>query len=146
MDPKLKMRLVIRSAGLLLLLVSFIGPWFTYYYWTTEETCAKPNVRLGCYTSRVLSINASVVNIISGGGAPWFLLLPTLPYLSTLLLFLIGEEPVLERYHRAAWAFAAVTSLTLAFQNLTFWGPKLGVVVAGAMLAWEKLDEFYRLD
>ncbi len=152
MDPEIKTKTVIRAAGVLLLLVAFMGPWYFDIHWATQETCPDPFVwKGGGLCTRLVSINSFVWDIITGQSTTWHLLLwemlpyfsalLALPYLSTLLLFLIGEHWWLYRCHYLAWGLAAVAATLFTHTNWRnhqiLWGAGLGTVVAWGIFLWE---------
>lgn len=157
-----------RVAALVVLLVAIMGPWmFDRLSVPGQYACSDPNVRLdddfcGSPVSLISWLGAAfgprgmVVELLSGSGGEYeprdivgsclfvcFLLLPALPFLSTLPLLLRGERRGLWVFHLTAWGLAAAISVFwLAADwhgavSLRLWGAWLCAGVAVAMLAAE---------
>lgn len=131
-----------RVAALVLLLVALMGPWFADSHPATEETCTAPLIWLGDGRCACLvSFMGSLENVTSNEDSFWILwLTPVLPFLSTLLLLLMGERRWLWVFHLAAWGLVAIFSLFFFIVgNMFTWGDGLGAVAAVATLAGEIL-------
>jgi hypothetical protein len=137
-----KLKTVGRVAALLFLLVAFMGPWFADSHPATEQTCRPPLIWLGDGRCACLaSFLGSVKNTFAGQASLGMLSLPpALPFLSTLLLLLLGERRWLWVFHLIAWGFTALYALFFFFVgNLYTWGDGLAAVVAVATLVGEIL-------
>ena len=137
-----KLKNVGRVAALLLLLVAMGGPWFADSHPATEQTCRPPLVWLGDGRCACLeSFLGSVKNTFTGQASlGMFSLPPALPFLSTLLLRLLGERRGLWIGHLIAWGLTALFALFFFFVgNLFTWGDGLAAVVAVATLVAEIL-------
>ena len=112
-----KLKTISRVVALVFLLVAMVGPWFTDSHPATEETCTIPLVWLGNgYCACLVSFMALVKAVILGQSSLWLLCLPpVLPFLSTLLLFLIGERRRLWISHLIAWGVIVIYSFFLFF-------------------------------
>jgi hypothetical protein len=79
--------------------------------------------------------------VTSSQSSLWILgLPPALPFLSTLLLLLVGERQWLWVCHLTAWGLVAIYSLFFFIVgNLYTWGDGFGAVVAVATLVGEIL-------
>ena len=137
-----KLKTVIRVVALLFLLVALMGPWFADSHPSTEERCRPPLIWLGDGRCAGLeSFLGSVKNIFTGQASLGMLNLPPLlPFLSTLLLLLLGERRWLWVCHLTAWGLVALLSHFFFFVgNMYTWGDGLGAVVAVATLVGEIL-------
>ena len=107
-----KLKTIGRVAALLFLLVALMGPWFADSHPATEERCRPPHIWLGDGRCVCLeSFMGSVKNTFAGQGSLGMLSLPpALPFLSTLLLLLMGERRWLWVCHLTAWGFIALYS------------------------------------
>jgi hypothetical protein len=85
------------------------------------------------------SFLGSVKNAFTGQASLGMLSLPlALPFLSTLLLLLLGERRWLWVFHLTAWGFTALYALFFFFVgNMYTWGDGLAAVVAVATLVGE---------
>ena len=143
-----KLKTIGRVAALGLLLLTTMAPWFADSHPATEETCSPPLVWLGGgFCACLIPLKEYVEYSISNENDLWYLCLPpALPFLSTLLLLLIGERRWLWVSHLAAWGLAAIYSLFWFVRTwfahpgvLILWGAGLGGVVAVATLVGEIL-------
>jgi hypothetical protein len=144
-----KLKTVGRVASLVLLLVATMGPWFMDSHPATEETCSPPLVWLGNgYCACLVSFMASLrMATWTGHSVLWLLCLPpALPFLSTLLLIVLGRERQwLWVCHLTAWGLVAIYSLFIhvfiwyCHRALILWGAGLSGVVAAAILVGEIL-------
>ena len=144
-----RLKTVGRVASLVLLLATAIGPWFIDSHPATEATCAPPLVWQGNgYCACLVSLKATFEQAVKpGNSALWVLCLPpALPFLSTLLLLLIGERRWLWVSHLTAWGLLAFLSLLwfvliwyVHRGVLILWGAGLGGVVAVAIVVAEML-------
>jgi hypothetical protein len=144
-----KLKTVGRVASLVLLLVATMGPWFMDSHPATEETCSPPLVWLGNgYCACLVSFMASLrMATWTGHSVLWLLCLPpALPFLSTLLLIVLGRERQwLWVCHLTAWGLVAIYSLFIHVfiwywhRALILWGAGLSGVVAVAILVGEIL-------
>ena len=137
-----KLKTVGRVAALLFLLVALMGPWFADSHPSTEERCRPPLIWLGDGRCAGLeSFLGSVKNIFTGQASLGMLSLPlVLPFLSTLLLILLGERRWLWVCHLTAWGLTALYALFFFFVgNIYTWGDGLAAVVAVATLVGEIL-------
>lgn len=140
-----------RVAALALLLVAMAGPWTLDIHHDQEESCSAPLVWLGdgrcaCKVSLWTLVGVSLT--WGNGGLFWLLLLPGLPFLSTMLLLVLGGE---RRWpwvlHLTVWGLAFAFSIVAAAgfwcqygaTSLRLWGIWLGAAVAGAVLVGEIL-------
>jgi hypothetical protein len=135
-------------AGLLLLVVAALGPWFVDTHPATEETCRPPLVWVGNGYCACLVTPAAELGLATnlGESAPAMLLLclpALLPFVSTPVLLLGGERRGVWAGHLAAWGLAGAYAL-LWFGGIVYlhrviwlWGAGLCVAVAFAMLAGE---------
>jgi len=156
MIPEFQKKTIIRAAAVLILLVAFMGPWYFDIHRATQETCPDPFVwKGGGLCTRLVSINSFVWDFITGQSKTWpdllWAMLPisallTLPYLSTLLLFLIGEHWWLYRCHYIAWMFATIAATFFTIinwrNNQILWGAGLGTVVAWGIFLWEGVIQY----
>ena len=137
-----KLKTVIRVVALLFLLVALMGPWFADSHPSTEERCRPPLIWLGDGRCAGLeSFLGSVKNAFTGQASLGMLSLPpALPFLSTLLLLLLGERRGLWIGHLIAWGLTALFALFFFFVgNMYTWGDGLAAVVAVATLVGEIL-------
>ena len=137
-----KLKTVGRVAALLFLLVALMGPWFADSHPSTEERCRPPLIWLGDGRCAGLeTFLGSVKNTFTGQASlGMFNLPPLLPFLSTLLLLLLGERRGLWIGHLIAWGLTALFALFFFFVgNLFTWGDGLAAVVAVATLVAEIL-------
>jgi hypothetical protein len=137
-----KLKTVGRVAALLFLLVALMGPWFADSHPSTEERCRPPLIWMGDGRCAGLeSFLGSVKNTFAGQASLGMLSLPpALPFLSTLLLLLLGERRWLWVCHLTAWGFTALYALFFFFVgNMYTWGDGLAAVVAVATLVGEIL-------
>ena len=125
-----------RLAGLLLMVVAALGPWFVDTHPATEETCSPPLVWVGeGYRGRLESIIPSKLRVGGytgycacleslagalgraanlGESAPLLLVLclpAGLPFASTLFLLLGGERRGVWAGHLAAWGLTGAYAL-----------------------------------
>ncbi len=140
-----------RVAALALLLVAMAGPWTLDIHHDQEEACPAPLVWLGegrcaCKVSLWTLIGISLT--AGNDGLFWLLLLPGLPFLSTMILLALGgEHPWPWVLHLTVWGLAFAFSIVAAAgfwhqygaTSLRLWGIWLGTVAAGAVLAGEIL-------
>jgi hypothetical protein len=131
-----------RLAGLGLLLLSSLGPWFADTHPATEETCTAPLVWVGNgYCACIISLVSFYKTI--GDWEEWLGIPLLLPILFTLLYFLGGNNRFLWYLHLTGWFLVAVYSLFWFFvgwssgQELFLWGAGLCGAVAVSLLAWE---------
>jgi hypothetical protein len=143
-----KWKAVGRVAALLLLLVAMTGPWLIDTHPATEESCSAPLVWLGDgQCACLVSFVASWAPISADQSPLWvMLLLPTLPFLSTMLLILGRGQRYLWIFHLFAWGLTAVFSLFIfilviwsSHFLLSLWGAGTGGMLAVAVLAGEIL-------
>ena len=142
MSQTSKLKTVGRVAALLFLLVALLGPWFVDSHPSTEERCRPPLIWLGDGRCAGLeTFLGSVKNTFTGQASlGMFSLLPLLPFLSTLLLLLLGERRWLWVLHLTAWGLTALYALFFFFVGNTYsWGDGLAAVVASATLVAEIL-------
>ena len=131
-----------RVVSMVFLLVATMGPWFADSHPATEETCSDPLIWMGNgHCACLMSFIDFVEVVTSTQSSLWILCLPpALPFLSTLLLLLIGERQWLWVCHLTAWGLVAIYSLFFFIVgNLYTWGDVLGSVVAIAILVGEIL-------
>ena len=140
-----------RVAALTLLLVAMAGPWTFDIHSDQEESCSAPLVWLGdgrCACTPSLWTLIGVSLKWGNDGLFWLLLLPGLPFLSTMLLLVLdGQHRWPWVLHLTAWglafAFLIVAAVGFWYQygatSLRLWGIWLGAAVAGAVLAGEIL-------
>jgi len=139
-----------RVAALALLLMAMAGPWTLDTHTAQEEACSAPLVWLGdghcaCKVSLWTLIGVSVK--WGNDGLFWLLLLPGLPFLSTMLLILGGERRWPWVCHLTAWGLAAILSIValvahwrhVGAVSFRLWGVWLCAVAAIAVLAEEIL-------
>lgn len=137
-----------RLAGLLLLVVAALGPWFIDTHPATEETCRPPLVWVGngycaCFVTLAGALGVAA-HLGESALAMLLLCLPALlPLAGTPVLLLSGGRRGWWAVHLAAWGLAGAYAL-LWFGGLLFlyrviwvWGAGLCVVVAVATLAGE---------
>jgi hypothetical protein len=166
---RISIKTVGRVAALVLLLVAMMGPWFCDSHPATEESCTAPLVWLGngycaCLASLMSGLGhgfgpgGMLADTVSGGcrrdagciannvAMLIMLLLPLLPFLSTLLLFVGGKRRGLWVFHLVAWGLAAAVStffmvacLWQGEGRLWVWGAGLYGVLAVAVLVGEIL-------
>src|SRR5512139_2307435 len=124
-----------RLAGLLLLVVATLGPWFVDTHPATEETCTAPLVWVGNgYCACIVSLVSFYKTI--GDWEEWVGIPPLLPILFTLLYFLGGNHRFLWYLHLTGWFLLALYSLFWFFmgwssgQGLFLWGAGLCGAVA----------------
>lgn len=145
---RVSLKTAVRLAGLLLLVVAALGPWFVDTHPATEETCSAPLVWVGKGYCACLQTPAAALGqaVHLGESARLLLILclpVALPFVSTLLLLLCGERRGWRAVHLAAWGLVGVYALIwfggllYLYRVIWVWGAGLGVVVAAAMLAWE---------
>ena len=138
-----KLKTVGRAAALVLLLVALLGPWFADSHPATEERCRPPLIWMGDGRCACLASFLDFVKMYIIADQSWvsMLCLPlALPFLSTLLLLLMGERRWLWACHLTAWGLAAIFSLLFFFGgNLYTWGDGLAAMVATAVLVGEIL-------
>ncbi len=141
-----QLKAVGRVAALLLLLVTMMGPWLFDSHPATEETCSAPLVWLGDgYCACLVTYAGSWVPVRTDQSALWVMwLLPTLPFLTTLLLLPGRGRQSLWILHLFAWGLTAVFALFFFFLTmwashllLILWGSGLGGLLAVIMLAGE---------
>jgi hypothetical protein len=140
-----------RLAALALLLVAMAGPWTLDIHHDQEESCSAPLVWLGdgrCACTPSLWTLIGVSLKWGKNGLFWLLLLPALPFLSTVFLLVLGgQHRWLWALHLTAWGLAFAFSMVAAIGfwsqygaiSLRLWGIWLGAAVAGAVLAGEIL-------
>ena len=137
-----------RLAGLLLMVVAMLGPWFVDTHPATEETCSPPLVWVGeGYCACLITMAAALGQAANlGDSAPLLLVLclpAALPFVSTPFLLLGGERRGVWVSHLAAWGLAGAYALIwfagmwYVHRVIWLWGAGLCVVVAVAMLAGE---------
>jgi hypothetical protein len=137
-----------RLAGLLLMVVAALGPWFIDTHPATEKTCSPPFVWVGeGYCACLVSLAASLGMAANLGESALLYLIvclpAALPFVSTLFLLLVGERRGVWAGHLAAWGLAGAWAL-IWFAEISYshpmiwlWGAGLCVVVAVATLAGE---------
>jgi hypothetical protein len=137
-----------RLAGLLLMVVAALGPWFVDTHPATEETCSPPLVWVGGgYCACLVSLAAALGQAANLGElAPLLLVacLPAaLPFASTLFLLFSGERRGVWAVHLTAWGLAGAYAL-IWFAGIWYihrviwlWGAGLCVVIAVSTLARE---------
>jgi len=154
-----------RVAILMLLLLAFIGPWtFDLINVPSEYLCSAPFIRLkgdfcgtplsgmwivpavvGQFISLVVGVATGAATLADLWRMPLsglLVLLPFLPFLSTLLLILAGDLPGKQVFHLAAWILAVATALgSLLFAPelpaVQLWGFWLYVGLAPSVLILE---------
>jgi len=136
-------------AGLILLVVAALGPWFADTHPATAETCSAPLVWVGGGYCACLWSPAQRLGLAAnmGQSAPLELVLclpVILPFASTLLL-LLGERRGVWIGHLWAWGLAGAYSLIWLVgvwhihPMIWQWGAGLCAVVAAGMLTLELL-------
>jgi hypothetical protein len=135
-------------AGLLLMVVATLGPWFVDTHPATAETCSPPLVWVGDdYCACLISLASTLAQAANlGQSAPLYFVLclpAALPFITTLLLLFGGAHRGVWVAHLAAWALAGVYALIwfagmwYLYRGIWLWGAGLGLVVAAAMVAGE---------
>ena len=155
----------LRMAFLILLVLTFIGPWvFERINVPAKYRCSPPNVRLeGDFCGVPLSGLQSILWIGSGLTfmifglltgefvlsegireflIVWLLLFPLLPFISTLLLILRGNTQRRQVFAIVSWILALVGALYIGLANypslfLALWGIWLYIAVAVSALILE---------
>ncbi|NIV36198.1 MAG: hypothetical protein GWN58_44150 [Anaerolineae bacterium] len=137
-----------RLAGLLLMVVAMLGPWFVDTHPATEETCSPPLVWVGeGYCACLITMAAALGQAANlGQSAPLLLVLclpAVLPFVGTLLLLVGGERRGVWAGHLVAWGLAGAYALIwfagiwYVHRVIWLWGAGLCVVVATATLVGE---------
>jgi hypothetical protein len=145
---RIRLKTAGRLAGLLLMGVAALGPWFVDTHPATEATCSPPLVWVGeGYCACLVTLAASLGQAANlGESAPLLLVLclpAALPFASTLFLLLGGERRGMWAGHLAAWGLAGAYALLwfagmwVLYRVIWLWGAGLCVVVAVATLAGE---------
>ena len=155
-----------RTAVLILVLISLIGPWvFEQIHVPAEYACSPPNLRLEgdfcgtpltgiwVFTAVISNLFSLVGRLFTGAIALtslfWGLLftilsfLPVLPFFTTLLLVL-GKDQYFQ-FQRVGWGltvgvallYASMIILSLSINPLKLWGLLLFIVVAAIALILE---------
>lgn len=154
-----------RGFILALLIVSMLGPWaYDKISVPAEYPCEWPVVRLyGDFCGMPFSwfsgfllfagdlfhiLRAVVTGTFTGRGRELFvlvlLILPILPFFSTLLLLWKKDLPTLRKVHLIAWGLGCIFPLFILFveRNVRFsilWGPWLYLLVAVSAVIFEIL-------
>jgi hypothetical protein len=137
-----------RWAGLLLMVVAALGPWFVDTHPATEARCSPPLVWVGDgYCACLESLAAALGRAANlGESAPLLLVLclpAVLPFFSTLFLLFGGERRGVWASHLAAWGLAGVYALIwfagiwYLYRVIWLWGAGLCVIASAATLAGE---------
>ena len=157
----------LRMAFLILLVLTFIGPWvFERINVPAKYRCSPPNVRLeGDFCGVPLSGLQSILWIGSGLTfmifglltgefvlsegireflIVWLLLFPLLPFISTLLLILRGNTQRRQVFAMVSWVLAIAACLFISFQInprqlLASWGLWLNIILGLCALILEVL-------